>query len=662
MRSKAGSDPFSLGDPDETVDRIVRFLRTHSERIGARHLVVGMSGGLDSSVTAALCAKALGGKRTLGLCLPEAETRSLRSIQDAGEVAGKFGISFKTLDMTSLVQAASNLLHSSKKKDSVVPYGNLKARLRAMILYYFANTDKGLVVGTGDKSEIMLGYFCYDEKTRVVTRDGLKGRSELKPGDLVFSLDLKTHGIVEIPVQKLYEFDYSGEMYHFQSQNGDLLVTPNHKMLTERPNGRIVFRTAQESSRHRRILMPLPHEWNGDPSLPLTIPFDVNQKHTKRTISVSIPDIFYMAGLFIGDGSVSQGSISIPVKSQMTRDEYIALPRDVRGQFVSLVQLSPRAETYETYETNFALSSYAKPEIRTKLVRILEKYAIGYSQSRDLIRISSKTIHDFFAQFGIGARNKHIPTWMLQYDSRTLRSLMTGLKDSDGRHDDSEGAFYTTSEELKNGVVQLLVKLGVIPSVKLRPPRVSRFKGKTIRSTWTYEIYYSLGGAKNKCFDNSRTEIIQYHGKVWCPSVPPFENLLVERNGKYAFCGNTKFGDGACDIQPIADLYKSSVRDLAFHLGLPRRIFSKPSSPELWPGQIAEDELGLPYDKLDSILWRLERWMPPKEISDELGIPLRVVARVRGRWLQSEHKRRPPLAIKLGFRTAGQDLRIPYSL
>ena len=283
MRSRAGTNPFSVGEPDETVDRIVRFLRTHSERIGARHLVIGMSGGLDSSVTAALCSKALGGQRTLGFCLPEAETRSRKSVQDAQEVAGQFRIRFKTLDMTSLVQAAATVLHPSKMMYNVIAHGNVKSRLRAMILYYYANTSKGLVVGTGDKSEIMLGYF-------------------------------------------------------------------------------------------------------------------------------------------------------------------------------------------------------------------------------------------------------------------------------------------------------------------------------------------------------------------------------------------TKYGDGACDIQPIADLYKSAVRDIARHLGLPRRIFSKPSSPELWPGQIAEDELGLEYSKLDSILWRLERWMPPKEISEELGIPLRTVEKVRGRWLQAEHKRRPPLAIKLGYRTASQDLRIPYSL
>src|SRR3989442_2585668 len=92
MRSRAGANPFSIGEPDETVDRIVRFLRTHSERTGARHLVVGMSGGLDSSVTAALCSKALAGKRTLGFCLPEAETKTLGSIRDAEEVARNFRI------------------------------------------------------------------------------------------------------------------------------------------------------------------------------------------------------------------------------------------------------------------------------------------------------------------------------------------------------------------------------------------------------------------------------------------------------------------------------------------------------------------------------------------------------------------------------------------
>src|SRR5207253_9358722 len=110
MRSRAGTNPFSVGEPDETIDRIVRFLRTHSERIGARHLVIGMSGGLDSSVTAALCSKALGGQRSLGLCLPEGGTRSRKSVQDAEGVAVQLRMRFKSLAVTSRVHGGAAVL------------------------------------------------------------------------------------------------------------------------------------------------------------------------------------------------------------------------------------------------------------------------------------------------------------------------------------------------------------------------------------------------------------------------------------------------------------------------------------------------------------------------------------------------------------------------
>jgi NAD+ synthase len=282
MSSRIRADSLSLQEASETKDRIVRFLKTHSARIGAKYLVVGMSGGLDSSITAVLCSMAVGGRRTLGLSLTEEETMNPSNLQDAQQVARKHGIQFKSLDITSIVKTATQLVHSSNSV-SKVPIGNMKARLRAMILYYHANTRNGIVVGTGDKSEIMLGYF-------------------------------------------------------------------------------------------------------------------------------------------------------------------------------------------------------------------------------------------------------------------------------------------------------------------------------------------------------------------------------------------TKYGDGACDIQPLADLYKTTLRDLARYLNLPSKIYSKPSSPDLWPGQTAEKDLGLSYEKLDLILWGLERWMPSSDISNDLGIPLKTVETVRERWLRAEHKRRPPLAMKLGYRTSGQDLRIPISL
>src|SRR3989442_2782939 len=277
MSSRFGDDPFAIREPEETVSRLERFLTTHMEEAGARFLVVGMSGGLDSSVTAALCARALGGRQVLGLGLPENETRNLRGLKDAKSVASKYRIRFKVIDITSLVETSRNVLGAKVARG--IPWGNVKARLRALVLYYFANTEGGLVVWTGDKSEIMLGYF-------------------------------------------------------------------------------------------------------------------------------------------------------------------------------------------------------------------------------------------------------------------------------------------------------------------------------------------------------------------------------------------TKFCDGAYDILSLADLYKTSVRNLARHLGIPERIRVKASSPELWPGQTAEKELGLSYEKLDRILWGLERWMTPEGIVEETGLKLALVKKVRERWLKSEHKRRPPLALKLGYRTAEDDFRL----
>lgn len=280
MSSRFGDDPFRIREPEETISRIKRFLSTHFEETGSKRLVVGMSGGLDSSVTATLCAQAVGNRKVLGVCMPEDETRNDKAIEDARSLASRLHIPFKIVDITPILQASGVSLVVNKSKRIV--WGNVKARLRAIVLYYFANLGRGLVVGTGDKSEIMLGYF-------------------------------------------------------------------------------------------------------------------------------------------------------------------------------------------------------------------------------------------------------------------------------------------------------------------------------------------------------------------------------------------TKFGDGACDLQPLADLYKTSVRDLAKQLGIPEKIRSKPSSPELWPRQTAESELGLGYDKIDMILRGLERWLKPEEISAETGMSLGIVRRIRDRWLESEHKRSTPLVMKLGFRTAGADLRLPRS-
>jgi NAD+ synthase len=123
----------------------------------------------------------------------------------------------------------------------------------------------------------------------------------------------------------------------------------------------------------------------------------------------------------------------------------------------------------------------------------------------------------------------------------------------------------------------------------------------------------------------------------------------------------TKWGDVAADISPIMDLYKTQVRKLAEHLGLPEAIVEKPASPTLWPNQLAEDELGMKYEQLDLILYGLEHFMRPEEISAELHLKQQGVDRIRRRWLSAEHKRRTLLTAKLEYRTVGTDFRLPRS-
>jgi NAD+ synthase len=104
----------------------------------------------------------------------------------------------------------------------------------------------------------------------------------------------------------------------------------------------------------------------------------------------------------------------------------------------------------------------------------------------------------------------------------------------------------------------------------------------------------------------------------------------------------TKYGDGAADILPIADLYKTQVRDVASYLKIPAAIIEKKSSPRLWKDHLAEEELGLSYEKLDPILELLvERKKSSKEVARKLGVSLNDVLKVKEMIDKTAHKRKP---------------------
>ena len=121
----------------------------------------------------------------------------------------------------------------------------------------------------------------------------------------------------------------------------------------------------------------------------------------------------------------------------------------------------------------------------------------------------------------------------------------------------------------------------------------------------------------------------------------------------------TLFGDNACAFNPIGDLYKSQVRQMAAAIGVPRQVIAKAPSADLWPDQTDEDEGAFSYPLLDRILyWRIDR----RRNTDELvamGFDRALVERVERLVATSEFKRQVPPIAKLGPRTAGVDYLYP---
>ncbi len=121
----------------------------------------------------------------------------------------------------------------------------------------------------------------------------------------------------------------------------------------------------------------------------------------------------------------------------------------------------------------------------------------------------------------------------------------------------------------------------------------------------------------------------------------------------------TLFGDSACAFAPIADLYKSQVRQLSVAVGVPEAVIRKAPSADLWPGQTDETEVGFSYATVDRILFRLVDGRRSIDEVVEEGFERAIVERVDRMVAGAEFKRQMPPIAKVGPRTAGIDYLYP---
>jgi len=197
-----------FGDYEKVREKIVSFIRDYVQKAGVEGVTLGLSGGIDSTLVATLAAQAIEPSRVHCILMP-VDAKKDHHINDAKEIAESLGINYEMFELKNVIKAFDPL------KLEKVALGNLMARVRMVVWYAKANQNNLLVLGTGNKSELMVGYF---------TKYGDGGTDILPIADLykVNVRDLARH--VKVPEHIVTNVPTAG-LWAGQTDEGEIGVT-----------------------------------------------------------------------------------------------------------------------------------------------------------------------------------------------------------------------------------------------------------------------------------------------------------------------------------------------------------------------------------------------------------------------------------------------------
>ena len=237
---------------EQIADKLISWIRERVSSVGCKGVVLGMSGGLDSSVLAVLCHRAFP-KNMLGVLMPCYSSQA--DMEHARLVATKFSIPTKTVVLDSVFDTLLKALPSNKVDPNVsrLAEANLKARLRMLTLYYFANRLGYMVAGSGDRSELSAGYF---------TKFGDGGADILPLGNLVKGQIRELAHSLGIP-QQIIDKPPSPGLWQGQTAEDELGLSYeelDHYLLTGEASSELKekIESIRAATEHKRQLPPLP--------------------------------------------------------------------------------------------------------------------------------------------------------------------------------------------------------------------------------------------------------------------------------------------------------------------------------------------------------------------------------------------------------------------
>jgi len=236
---------------EQIANKLISWVREKVSSAGCKGVVIGMSGGLDSSVLAVLCHRAFP-KNMLGVLMPCYSIQE--DIEHAQAVAAKFSIPTKTVVLDSVFDTLLKALPSNKVGPNVsrLAEANLKARLRMLTLYYFANRLGYMVAGSGDRSELSIGYF---------TKFGDGGADILPLGNLVKGQIRELAHSLGIP-QQIIDKPPSPGLWQGQTAEDELGLSYeelDHYLLTGEASSELKekIESIRAATEHKRQLPPV---------------------------------------------------------------------------------------------------------------------------------------------------------------------------------------------------------------------------------------------------------------------------------------------------------------------------------------------------------------------------------------------------------------------